>query len=252
MLDLKVGGVFMRWIVRGAAIAICVVTAFAQQTQQPAFETASIKPSKSNEGSDIDTSLGYFRGDGTLKSFIRGAYGVTNEQIDGGPKWVDQDRYDIEARADGPARSPELLQMLQTLLADRFKLEFHRTSKVTSGYALVIAKGGLKIEQVPEGDSHSTSSSRGSMTVKNVQFTRFAAGLSRALQVPVSDETGNSGFFSFTLTFAPESSALSTSGSDAGNGGTSIFTAVQEQLGLKLEPRKVSIELLVIDRAEKP
>jgi uncharacterized protein (TIGR03435 family) len=237
-----------------AAIVIFAITAFAQQpAKRPAFESASIKPSKTTDGSDSDTSLGYFRGDGTLKAFIRMAYGVTNEQIEGGPKWLDEDRYDIEARADGPARGPQLIEMLQTLLADRFNLEFHHTSKTVSGYALIPAKGGLKIKEVGASDSHSTSTKRGSMTVEGVTLSRFAAGLSRVLGAPVADQAGDPGSFTFTLTWSPDSSRPSTSATDPGStDGPSIFTAVQEQLGLKLESRKVPLDVLVIDRAGKP
>jgi uncharacterized protein (TIGR03435 family) len=237
-----------------AAVGIFTSAAFAQQpAKRPAFESASIKQSKTTEGADSDTTPGYFRGDGTLKAFIRMAYGITNEQIEGGPKWLDEDRYDIEARADGPARGPELLEMLQTLLTDRFNLEFHRSSKTVSGYALIPAKGGLKIKEVGPSDNHSTHTTRGSMTVETVTLSRFAAGLSRVLGAPVADQTGNSGSFTFTLTWAPESSRPSTSTTAVGaTDGPSIFTAVQEQLGLKLESRKVPLNVLVIDRAEKP
>lgn len=244
----------MRSLALAAALAGFAIAAFAQQAAKgPAFESASIKPSKTTEGTDSDTTLGYFRGSGTLKGFIRIAYGVTSEQIEGGPKWLDEDRYDIEARADGPARGPQLLEMLQTLLADRFNLEFHHTAKTVSGYALIPAKGGLKIKAVGPSDDHSTHTSRGSMTVETVTLSRFAAGLSRVLGAPVADQTGNPGSFTFTLTWAPDSSRPSTSTTDTGaTEGPSIFTAVQEQLGLKLESRKVPLDVFVIDRAGKP
>ena len=244
----------MRLFVLAAAIALFTIPALAQQVaKRPAFESASIKPSKTTDGADSDTSLGYFRGDGTLKAFIRMAYGVNNEQIEGGPKWLDEDRYDIEARADGPARGPELTEMLQTLLTDRFSLEFHHASKTVTGYALIPAKGGLKIKEVGPSDNHSTHTTRGSMSVETVTLSRFAAGLSRVLGAPVADQTGNSGSFTFTLTWAPENSRISTSTTDAGAAdGPSIFTAVQEQLGLKLESRRVPLDMLVIDRAGKP
>ena len=244
----------MRSFALAAAIALLTIPALAQQSaKRPAFESASIKPSKTTDGADSDTSLGYFRGDGTLKAFIRMAYGVNNEQIEGGPKWLDEDRYDIEARADGPARGPELTEMLQTLLTDRFSLEFHHASKTVTGYALIPAKGGLKIKEVGPSDNHSTHTTRGSMSVETVTLSRFAAGLSRVLGAPVADQTGNSGSFTFTLTWAPENSRTSTSTTDAGAAdGPSIFTAVQEQLGLKLESRRVPLDMLVIDRAGKP
>ena len=240
-------------IVLVTALGLFAMTWFPQQTAKPpSFETASIKPSKTTNGSDSDTTLGYFRGDGTLKAFIRMAYGITNEQIEGGPKFLDEDRYDIEARADGPARTPELTEMLQTLLADRFKLEFHHTNKTVSGYALVPAKGGLKIKEGGASESHSTHTNRGSMTVESVTLSRFASSLSRVLGAPVADQTGNQGSFTFTLTWAPDSSLPSPATTNGGNDSASIFTAVQEQLGLKLESRKIPLDVFVIDRAEKP
>jgi uncharacterized protein (TIGR03435 family) len=239
----------MKPIVLLTAIGIYAMTCFGQwEAKRPAFETASIKLSKTTEGTDSDTSLGYFRGSGTLKGFVRIAYGITNEQIEGGPRWFDEDRYDIEARAEGPAQGPQLREMLQTLLADRFKLEFHLTTKTVSGYAMVPAKGGLKIKEVDSSDSHSTHTTRGSMTVEAVDLKRFAATLSRVFGAPVDDQTAKSGSFTFTLTWAPESNLPP---GPTTNDGVSIFTALQEQLGLKLEARKVPLEVFVIDRAEK-
>jgi uncharacterized protein (TIGR03435 family) len=244
----------MKPIVLLTAIGIYTMTCLAQQdAKRPAFEIASIKLSKTTEGTDSDTSLGYLRASGSLKGFIRVAYGITNEQTEGGPKWLDEDRYDIEARAEGPARGPELLEMLQTLLADRFKLEFHHTTKTVSGYAIVPAKGGLKIKDIGPSDSHSTHTTRGSTAVEGVSLQRFAAVLSRVLGAPVADETAQSGSFTFTLTWAPENNLAPVSTPNAGaNDGSSIFTAVQEQLGLKLDARKVPLDVFVIDRAEKP
>jgi uncharacterized protein (TIGR03435 family) len=92
---------------------------------RPAFEVASIKLITSNEGSDSEATPGRLRIQGTLRSLIRIAYGVRPDQVEGGPSWVDQDHYAIDAKSEGPAETPELLQMLQTLLADRFQLQFH-------------------------------------------------------------------------------------------------------------------------------
>ena len=81
---------------------------------------------------------------GTLKTLIRIAYGVSPDQVEGGPNWIDQEHYEVAAKADGAADTPQLLLMLQTLLTERFQLQFHRETKTMSGYALVVAKGGIR------------------------------------------------------------------------------------------------------------
>src|SRR5689334_23283201 len=104
-------------------IMLCsfLASALAQApARRPAFDAASVKP-MDYEGTDSDSSPGYLHLQGTLKSIIRIAYDVREDQVQGGPKWIDQDHYEIEARAEGPAKSPELMEMLQTLLAERFK-----------------------------------------------------------------------------------------------------------------------------------
>jgi len=227
---------------------------FAQQPQPakpPAFDAASIKPSKTAEGSDNDTSTGYFRGSGTLKAFIRMAYGVPDGQIEGGPKWLDADRYDIEARAEGPADTPELMEMLQTLLADRFKLAYHRESRSAAGYALVLDKDGIKVPEEPSG-SHSTSGGSGRLDAHNTSMAALTTRLARLLGKPVADETGTSGFYTFKLTWTPERLGAPSVAESGDNGAASIFTALKEQLGVKLEPRKVPFDVLVIEGAEKP
>src|SRR5580658_5202762 len=132
------------------------------QTAPPAFEAASIKPSKAEPGSSsgIPTRTGSISARNvTLKRCIRGAYDVQESQIVGGPKWVDEDRYDIDAKAAGPAGDHDLMAMLQSLLAERFKLAFHRETRQLPGYALVVGKSGLKAKRSqPDADSRSNAS----------------------------------------------------------------------------------------------
>ena len=219
---------------------------------KPAFEAASIKMSSINDGSDSDFSLGRVHMQGTVRAIIRVAYSVSSDRIEGGPKWLDDEHYEITAKAEGPAESDELRMMLQTLLADRFGLQFHRVTKTVSGYSLTINNGGLKISEVAPGDSHSTSGGRGSLSAKNVQIARLADRLSNLLGSAVVDQTGNSGFFNFDLSWSPEKTSPSPSASGGDDNRPSLFTALQEQLGLKLESRKVPVEFIVIDRVDKP
>jgi uncharacterized protein (TIGR03435 family) len=143
--------------------------------------------------------------------------------------------------------------MLQTLLADRFKLEFHRETKTASGYALVRGKTDPKMTPVSPGPSHSNGSP-GRLAAQAVTMSGLATSLARIMGAAVVDETGVKGAFDFNLTWAPEKSSPNPVTVDTGSdsGGPSIFTAVQDQLGLKLEPRKVPVQLLVVDRAARP
>jgi uncharacterized protein (TIGR03435 family) len=170
--------------------------------------------------------------------------------VTGGPKWMDSDRYNINAKAAGPAKDPELLLMLRTLLVERFKLEVHRQSKPVSGYALVVAKSGLKIKPVEDTGNDSTSSHGGSLTAKGVSMARLSDWLARRLNAPVVDATGVPGVFNFKLEWTPEETSPGTPSSAGPD--FSLVAALQEQVGVKLEARKVSMELIVVERAEKP
>ena len=195
----------------------------------------------------------------TLRACIGMAYNVKELQVLGGPKWVDSDRYDIDARSPGAARGPERLAMLQTLLAERFQLALHRETKTYPGYALVVGKAGLKIHSVEPGPSN-LSTRNGSMTAEKASMASLAATLSRRLGAPLDDATGVTSVFDFKLELPPQDNrATPPSGdtpgaeaSDPASFGAALSHALEDQLGLKLEARKVQQEVLVIDRAEKP
>jgi uncharacterized protein (TIGR03435 family) len=238
------------------------VRSFGQATPAPAFEAASIKPSKAEpgSGSGITTRRGSISARNvTLKRCIRGAYDVQESQIVGGPKWVDEDRYDIDAKAAGPAGEHELMAMLQSLLSERFKLTFHRETRELPGYALMVGKSGLQAKRAqPDAESRSNAS-RAAIDAEACSMRRLAQKLSEVIHVPVADLTGVEGAFDFQLKWAPDDmrakppsggDKLGTLPTDLPNG-PSVFAALQEQLGLKLEPRKVPTEVLAIDRAEK-
>ncbi len=252
------GGVYskmMRHLVLLSIIGSLAVQGFAQTpSPRPEFEVASIKLSKLNEGSDSEFTTGRVRMQGTLKSLIEIAYGISPDLIEGGPNWVDQEHYEIDAKAATAANTPELLLMLQTLLADRFMLQFHRETRNVSGYALVVTKDGIRMKEAMPSSSHTTRGSTGIITAENVTIGRLATRLARIVAAPVSDQTGNAGYFDFTLKWAPDKSTLSPEAAarESENPSPSIFTALQEQLGLRLEARKIPIELIVIDRAARP
>ncbi len=231
------------------------------QSQQPAatatFEAATVKPHKPDAGPfRVTTAVepgGIRFTNVNLKSCIRKAYGLRTYQIAGGPGWVNEDRFDIVARAAGAASEDQFMAMLQSLLEERFQLKFHRENREIPVYSLVAGKKGVKIQPVKDDESGEWigGDDQHPISVRNLSMAGFAAVLARAQQVdrPVQDKTGLKGVFTFSLNFVPkEPGGPDTEPPD----GPSIFTALQEQLGLKLEPAKGAVEILVIDRAERP
>lgn len=231
-----------------------VVSALALGQGPQVFEAASIKPSAgSSDLSGVTTNKGRISMENvTLKRCIRSAWGVPEEQIIGGPEWIDDDRFDINAKADWPAGDPELMIMLQSLLVERFQLSLHRESKMVQGYALVVGKDGLKVKRsAPDAKFgiHSTTGARmASIEAVACTMTALTKKLSEMLRLPVTDLTETNGQFDFRLEWVPDDLQLQP----VADSGPSIFSAVQEQLGLKLESHKVPVEVLAIDHVEKP
>lgn len=253
------------------------------------YEVASIKPNKSvdNRIRVMIAADGLSAMGTTLQALIGLAYDVRDHQLSGVPGWARSDKYDIEAKMDGavadevrkltPDQSKAATQqMLQALLADRFKLAVHRETTEQPVYALVIAKNGPKIHEAKPDDTYPNGfkgpdgkvghgmmmGGNGSLTGQGVPITNLVKLLSRLLGRNVIDKTGLAGNYDFTLKFAPDQGPAGFGGpggnpapSDAAppdSSGPSIFTAVEEQLGLKLEPQKGPVEMIVIDHVEKP
>ena len=237
-------------------IALAVACAPAQTAANlPAFDAATIKTTTLPDGSSSwHSRTGYIVMKGqSLRMLTAIAYQVRNDRVTGGPKWDDTDRYDIEARSAGPAQDAELLRMLQRLLADRFQLAFHRENKTTDGYSLVPLKNGLKIKADTTGGQPSSHSKRGFIDVEHIPMSTFAETLARFLGVPVIDNTGAPGLYTFKLEFASISPPAAVPGDAPSDpGGPTLFDAVAQQLGLKLENKKLPVEVIVIDKAEKP
>ena len=176
------------------------------------------------------------------------AYGFRPMQADqwlkGEPGWAKRERYDVEAKAEDDAASSEDLKlMLRNLLADRFKLALRESTEEVAGYALLVAKGGAKLKTGEATGRSGIGSNAGKMMADNVPMERVAIALSTQLRAPVAEMTGLTGRYSFTLSFAKDDDDLSA---------PSIFTAVQEQLGLRLESKRVPTRILVIDHLERP
>jgi uncharacterized protein (TIGR03435 family) len=188
----------------------------------------------------------------TLKQCIRYGYEISEPQIAGGPSWINDLRFDIVAKAEyPPADDSELLTMLQPLLADRFQLVVHHETRTLPGYALIAARNGIRAKLSDPNTKFSGSSTHTTMTVTGCTMRVLAIRLSPVLGRPVVDMTEDPHAFDFSLHWAPEGE-IQTGGSATASDEGSLFTALQEQVGVKLESRKVPVDVLVIDRAELP
>lgn len=233
-----------------ASLVVCLCGAvYGQQ-----FEVASIKPSNGDGASASGMNTGQGRVHAvnvTLKRCIMGAYGVGPNQILGGPDWLESDRFDIIAKAEQPVGDQILMTMMQKLLAERFKLAVHREAKPIKAYVLEVAKNGAKLEK-GDGQRSQTSNGRGNIVAKNSTMDHFAEVLARQMDLPVVNHSGLDGVYNLKLQWTPDSSRPAKPAEGAVFEGPSIFTALQEQLGLRLQAQKVPVDVLVIDHAEKP
>ena len=268
-------------------IILAGVSVFSQSASAPlTFEVASIKP---NSGDDHRIGLqilpgGGLRTTGTpLRFLITFAYDVRDFQVSGGPAWINSERFDIMAKGEGAAAtdapvdprqmtdaqmktaSQQLREKLRALLADRFQLTIHHETKEQSVYALVVGKGGSKL-QVSESKANERRMmmGRGRLEGHGVPLDMLTSTLSNQLGRPIIDRTGLAGYFNIKLEWTPDP-GQGTGGPFGGPpppgveappapdpNGPSIFTAIQEQLGLRLESEKGPVELIVIDHVDKP
>jgi len=272
---------------RGIVPAVMLAGAVMAQTEtRPQFEVASIKPAapdargmfvRMNPGGRVDiTNM-------TLRELIIMAWQIQPNQLSGGPTWLASARFDISAKSENAPKQGDPPLMIQTLLEDRFQLKMHRETKELSLYALVVARKdgklgpGLKettetsctqpdlTKPLPPPDpSKPPPRYCGNMRMQQRQLTiigtpidRLIQPLSRMLARTVIDKTGLTGRYDITLEWGQDETPVVQTASDsplpaADVQGPSIFTALQEQLGLKLDSQKGPVEVIVIDRAEKP
>ncbi len=256
------------------AVALTVVSVaglLAQEPQRPlTFDVTSVKSNTSGEqGGSSSARPGLYRGvNVTLRRVIGLAYRPVQE-ITGGPAWIDSERFDIEGRVDGTPTQPEMLEMLRSLLADRFKLVVHKEVRQMPAFALVVARAdgrlGPQLRRTepclappPRPDTRPSAGPRcggfsvgnGSLTGTGVTTTQLAAELPSATEGRyVVDRTGLGGAFDVSVTW--NANALTPTGEPA-NTAPSVFAAIQEQLGLRLEPTTAPIDVIVIDRVDRP
>ena len=256
-------------IALGLAHATDPETSLAQ-SRPLAFEVVSVKPNSSGEpGGTSRAQPGRYQGiNVTLRRVIALAYRPVQEFV-GGPDWIAAARFDIEARTDATATPDQMLEMLRTLLADRFKLVVHRESRSLPVYALTLdRRDGRLGKQLRQSSADCASRGaaqpppatseqqprcgfrlgNGALSGVGATMTQLAAEMSFVGR-QVVDRTGLTGLFDIDLEWTPDPAGATAPPPDAG---PSIFTAVQEQLGLKLEPATAPIDVIVIDSAEPP
>jgi uncharacterized protein (TIGR03435 family) len=183
----------------------------------------------------------------SIKKLMARAYGVKDYQT-AGADWLNTELYTITASMPADTTGEDLFLMMRRLLAERFQLVFHREMRDMPVYELVQMKTAPKVKAVELGKGN-TSMRPGQLTALAVPMANFAEIMSRYLNRPVLDKTGLSGTFDFSLEWSPDGKTADAAGDLPV--GPSLFTAIQEQMGLKLESRKAPIEMLVVDRAEK-
>ncbi len=266
----------------GAALLILAAQGVQAQdnvppVKVPVYEISTVRVNKTNVGGSrlMFTPDGLDVSGVPLLMLLREAYSVQDDQIIGAPSWAGTERFNIEAKVDGvdvPALkklAPEQRRaMMPPVLEEHFKLKYHHETKELPAYVLVVAKGGSKLKMsepdplTPDGPkgTHMMRMGRGDITAKGISVANLKEVLSQQLGRAVVDQTGLNGNYDFELKWTPDDhSGGMFKGPDGGHqeaapesSGPSIFTAVEEQLGLKLESRKVPMETLVIDHIEMP
>jgi uncharacterized protein (TIGR03435 family) len=274
----------MRTVLASGILVITYLPAFGQSAAPAkAFEVASIKSAPPPTDGRLMVRMGGDPGrldytNVSLKDVIRVAFKVRPDQISG-PDWLTSERYIISAKYPAGATKDDVPAMLQALLADRFKLTYHKDSKVLAMYALVQGKGGPKLTPAEtSGNMRMMMGPKGRHMTGKATMPQLADMLSNMSDRPVIDMTELKGSFEidleFTSDFSPEGMRMGMQGPPPGGGGgpgpgpggpgggearqhdesadaPTLFTAVQEKLGLKMEPRKGPVDLYVIDHIEK-
>ncbi len=260
-------------LIVSAALVLAVSRVFAQSmsTKLPVFDVVSVRPNNTASRSiSIDVEKNSFTATNvTLMNLTSEAYQVKPDLVSGAPPWMSAVRYDVQAKVlDGEGVDLEAFTdkqrgpMLQAVLADRFQLKLHTEMKTLPLYELVVAKGAVKLKQaatagaagadaIPRDGSFTIQ--RGSLAAHGMPMSSLAAQLSEVVHRKVIDRTGLDGSFDFELKWTPDEDG--SGGKEAaapGDAPPPIFTALQEQLGLRLQSGKGPVETLVIDHVEKP
>ncbi len=231
----------------------CLLILFAAVAfAQPSFDVASLKPSPPPTGELYVANLGTARNgevavtNGTLADCVKFAYGLVGDEQLAGPDWIKSKevRFDLLGKAPRDTPRDQLLLMLRTLLTERFHLAFHTEPRSFAHFVLTVAKNGSKLKEVTPDPTPPRSTYRlGRLTYPQTTMSTLALLLSRQMRSLVLDRTGLKGFYEVDLQWTPENAQAET--------GPTIFTALQEQLGLRLEGRRDAVDVMVIDRADR-
>jgi uncharacterized protein (TIGR03435 family) len=252
------------------------------RAQPPTFEVATVKRNVSGSTSASNRALPGGRvtiTNNTLRNMIRNFYRLQTFQLIGGPEWIGIDRWDVVAKADGDPPPERMLEMVKTLIADRFKLVTHRETRDMPIYALMLARDGGQLGPqlhrstvdcaaifaeararggappvAPRGGPLcGTNMTTGRMATSSTTIADLARNLSLVVERNIVDKTGLPWNFDLELTWTPDGPAGNAAdGAPPATESPSLFTAVQEQLGLKLVPQRGSVDVLVIDSVERP
>ncbi|HEY2470829.1 MAG TPA: TIGR03435 family protein [Terracidiphilus sp.] len=250
------------------ALLISPIVVFSQKPNTaPSFDVATIKPVDSGPKSGryivMQGPHRFVEKDYTLKLLIAAAYNLNPKAVAGGPSWMELEHYDILAVTPGekqPSHNDQMA-MLRTLLSERFKLSFHREPRVFPIYVLEVAKSGSKLKESTAAPTEQPAlistvyPQRILLPARNASMTDFVSVLQRAiLDRPVVDKTGLGGRYDFDLEWPLDESQFGgdvpPAASDAPEPG--FFTAIQQQLGLRLEATRGPVEAIVVDHAEHP
>jgi len=231
----------------------------------PGIEVATIKPTKPDEqGFMLVFRGGHFQTKNiSLSRLLAFSYGVQDKQLIGLPPWAETDKYDIDAKPDidGTPNRKQLQGLVQKLIAQRFSLTFHRDKRELSVYVLSVAKTGAKLTKSEDQGGLPGFGLRGlgALNVHNSSMSEFAGMMQETvMDRPVIDQTGLAGRYDFTLNWTPDDSQFGGMGAkvppptDNTNPPPNLYTAIQEQIGLKLDATKAPTDVMVIDHAEKP
>jgi uncharacterized protein (TIGR03435 family) len=238
--------------------------AFGQTPGELQFEVASVKAAAPPAQAKSDYQEGYNAGvraalaaqgirvrgdrvavtDNSLRDLIRLSYEVSEHQIEA-PAWMAVEKYEIAAKMPAGADRSQVPGMLRRLLEQRFRLQTHREKREMTVYALEVSRDGPKLTAAPDGRRGSTSARAGRVIATSASLATFAELLTKAEGRPVVDLTGIPGLFDIDLRYTPEL------GGAASEGGPSLVAALREQVGLRLERRKLPVEMLVVDRADR-
>jgi uncharacterized protein (TIGR03435 family) len=234
--------------------ALCLVTA----AQQPSFAVATIRPSSDEVKFEHDGSTDFSpttlrMHDVLINTCIKFAYGVQDSQISG-PGLLRSERYDITAKSDAPASEDQMKLMLRSLLADRFKLTFHRERREMRALVLTVASSGSKLKPAAAPDARPFRENSANGTIaKSMPIQELADFISGPLQMPVVDQTGLIGKYDFAIDFTPYLPDPTKNMDPIRPDATAILkAAMQDELGLKMDGRKTDVEVMVVDHVEKP